>query len=192
MTRLAELRRTKIVCTLGPASMGDKLPCLIKAGMNVARLNFSHGAHDQHAATLARVRDAAQKLARPVAVLQDLAGPKIRLGDFASDSVTLSPGQTFTLTRRQISGSNEECQVNTPEVISATPIGATVLLADGALEFEVVLKSADDLTCRVVAGGRLSSHQGVSLPGPSFLTGKKIQGSLLGSTRSACPSRPRR
>jgi pyruvate kinase len=100
-----------------------------------------------------------------VAVLQDLAGPKIRLGDFASDSVTLSPGQTFTLTRRQISGSNEECQVNTPEVISATPIGATVLLADGALEFEVVLKSADDLTCRVVAGGRLSSHQGVSLPG---------------------------
>src|SRR5690242_8618459 len=99
-------RRTKIVCTLGPASASaERIEALIRAGMDVARINFSHGTQDQHAATIARVREAATRLERPVAILQDLQGPKIRTGTLQNGSpVTLRDGQDFTITSRPIAG----------------------------------------------------------------------------------------
>jgi len=165
MGNLAELRRTKIVCTIGPAITGELCPALVEAGLNVARLNFSHGTHDEHRARHAMVRAAARDAGRPVAILQDLAGPKIRLGEINPEPINLTSGQIFTLTRRPVVGNLEECSVNTPEVIAATPVGATVLLADGALELQVLGKSPDSLECQVVVGGPLSSHKGINLPG---------------------------
>jgi pyruvate kinase len=165
MDNLSELRRTKIVCTIGPACTGDIFPELLAAGLNVARLNFSHGTREEHQARIDMVRAAAQKSGAPVAILQDLAGPKIRVGDFNPEPVQLVPGQTFTLTSRVRMGNQEGCSVNTPEVISAVPVGATVLLADGSLELLVLDKTADTLRCRVEVGGPLSSHKGLNLPG---------------------------
>ena len=165
MGTLSEMRRTKIVCTIGPAVTGEIFPALVEAGLNVARLNFSHGTHEEHRARYDMIRAAAAKAGRPVAILQDLAGPKIRLGDINPEPVTLVPGETFTLTRRPITGNGQECSVNTPEVVLATPVGATVLLADGALELKVMEKTPDSLVCQVVVGGALSSHKGINLPG---------------------------
>ncbi len=165
MGTLSEMRRTKIVCTIGPAVTGEIFPALVEAGLNVARLNFSHGTHEEHRARYDMIRAAALKAGRPVAILQDLAGPKIRLGDINPEPVTLVPGETFTLTRRPITGNGQECSVNTPEVVHATPVGATVLLADGDLELKVMEKTPDSLVCQVVVGGPLSSHKGINLPG---------------------------
>ena len=165
MGTLAEMRRTKIVCTLGPATTGEIFPELLAAGLNVARLNFSHGTREEHQARIDMIRAASRKAGEPVAILQDLAGPKIRIGDISPEPVQLAAGQTFTLTSRPRTGDAKGCSVNTPEVIAATPAGATVLLADGALELTVLEKSGDTLTCRVVVGGPLSSHKGLNLPG---------------------------
>jgi pyruvate kinase len=165
MAMLSEMRRTKIVCTIGPAITKEIFPALVKAGLNVARLNFSHGTQAEHQARFNMIRAASQEAGLPVAILQDLAGPKIRVGDIDPEPVNLIPDQTFTLTKRPITGNQEKCSVNTPEVIKATPVGATVLLADGALELQVVEKSSESLRCRVVVGGPLSSHKGLNLPG---------------------------
>ena len=168
MGTLAELRRTKIVCTIGPASTGEIFPELVAAGLNVARLNFSHGTKDEHQARIDLIRSASRESGTPVAILQDLAGPKIRIGDISPEPVELVPGQNFFLTTRPLVGNEKGCSVNTPEVIAVAPVGATVLLADGALELEVLEESADTLTCRVVVGGPLSSHKGLNLPGVSL------------------------
>jgi pyruvate kinase len=165
MGTLSEMRRTKIVCTIGPAITKEIFPALVEAGLNVARQNFSHGTQAEHQARFDMIRSASQEAGRPVAILQDLAGPKIRLGDIQPEPINLVPEQTFTLTKRSIMGTQERCSINTPEVIETTPVGATVLLADGALELQVVEKSPESLTCRVVVGGPLSSHKGVNLPG---------------------------
>jgi pyruvate kinase len=165
MGTLSEMRRTKIVCTIGPAITKEIFPALVEAGLNVARQNFSHGTQAEHQARFDMIRSASQEAGRPVAILQDLAGPKIRLGDIKPEPINLVPEQTFTLTKRPIMGTQERCSINTPEVIETTPVGATVLLADGALELQVVEKSPESLTCRVVVGGPLSSHKGVNLPG---------------------------
>ena len=114
------------------------------------------------------IRAASRQAGVPVAILQDLSGPKIRIGDISPEPVQLAAGQTFTLTSRPLTGNDKGCSVNTPEVIEVTPAGATVLLADGALELTVLEKSADTLTCRVVVGGPLSSHKGLNLPGVSL------------------------
>lgn len=162
---MGELRRTKIVCTLGPASEGAVIRELIAAGMNVARLNFSHGTREEQGRRLKQVQQASREAGRPVAVLQDLAGPKLRLGELRPETVMLSPGQTFTLSSRPHLGGPEGAAVTTPEVIAATPVGARVLMADGALELKVVAKSPEALVCQVVAGGPLRSRQGLHLPG---------------------------
>ncbi len=165
MPVLSARRRTKIVCTIGPASTGKVLPELIAAGLDVARLNFSHADQSEHKARIDQIRAASLALGRPVAILQDLAGPKLRLGEFNPEPVYLVPDQTFTLTTEPVIGNQERCSVNTPAVIEATPVGAMVLLADGALELQVTAKSPNSLTCRVVVGGALSSRKGLNLPG---------------------------
>ena len=164
MATESQLRRTKIVCTIGPAITKEIFPAMVEAGLNVARLNFSHGTHDEHQARFDMIRAASREAGRPVAILQDLAGPKIRLGEINPEPINLVTDQIFMLTKRPITGNQEECSVNTPEVIEHTPVGATVLLADGALELQVVEKSPDSLKCRVVVGGHLSSHKGINLP----------------------------
>lgn len=165
MDLLSERRRTKIVCTIGPAITPEIFPALVAAGLNVARLNFSHGSQAEYQERIDLIRSTSQERQQPMAILQDLAGPKLRLGVIEPEPIYLVPDQTFTLTKHPLNGNQEVCSVNTPEVIDATPVGATVLLADGALELRVLEKAPDSLTCRVVVGGALSSHKGVNLPG---------------------------
>ncbi|MEJ2071052.1 MAG: pyruvate kinase, partial [Syntrophobacterales bacterium] len=142
----------------------ENFPALVAAGLNVARLNFSHGTQAEHQERIDYIRVTSRELGQPVAILQDLSGPKLRLGDIKPEPVYLVPDQTFTLTKDHLIGNQEVCSVNTPEVIEATPVGATILLADGALELRVLEKSPESLKCRVVVGGPLSSHKGLNLP----------------------------
>ena len=161
------MRRTKIVCTLGPASDSEeRLTALIQAGMNVARLNFSHGTHAQHAATLRRVRRVSETLGIPVAVLQDLQGPKIRIGRLArGEPIELRPGQEFVLTTRQVEGDSHRVSTNYDRLPRDLKPGAKVLLDDGLLELRVEETSRDEVRCRVVHGGLLREKKGINLPG---------------------------
>ncbi len=157
--------RTKIVCTIGPASRSpEMLEQLIRAGMNVARLNFSHGTPAEHLDVITAVRRIAERLGQPIAILQDLAGVKVRIGEIASGSVTLAPGAPFTLTTRQILGSPQEVSVPYPELTEVVKPGDTVLLSDGDVELEVIHATEEDVHCRVITGGVLASRKGVHLP----------------------------
>jgi pyruvate kinase len=160
-------RRTKIVCTLGPeTATEERIEALIRAGMDVARLNFSHGTQDEHAATIARVRTLAERLDRPVAILQDLQGPKIRTGTLEGGrAVTLRDGQRFTLTTEPFAGTAERVNTTYAALPSDVRPGDTILLSDGAIELRVVRTDGADVTCGVVHGGTLAEHQGINLPG---------------------------
>ncbi len=159
------MHKTKIIATIGPASRDPgMLEKLIEAGVNVTRLNFSHGTLEQHAQTIADIRAIAAKLCRHVAILQDLAGPKIRTGAMAPGTVTLEAGQPFTLTNRDVPGSAQEVGLTWPDLPANVRAGDTLLLADGLLELQVDSTSDRDIRCTVVAGGELSSNKGINLP----------------------------
>ena len=161
--------RTKIVCTIGPASRSAEiLEQLIRAGMDVARLNFSHGTQAEHLEVITAVRRIAAGLARPVAILQDLAGLKIRVGDIESGAVTLEAGAPFTLTTRPVLGSRQEVSVPYPHLAEDLQPGDTLLLSDGDLELEVIDATGEDVHCRVITGGTLASRKGVNLPARSI------------------------
>ncbi len=163
--------KIKIVCTIGPASRSsDVLRQLILAGMNVARLNFSHGSHSEHAATISKIRRLSAELGRPVAVLQDLTGPKIRIGNIAAGTITLEPRSLFTLSRRQIPGDASGVTLNFPGVYRDVRRGDTLLLSDGAVELQVLRVKEDEIRCRVVVGGQLSSRKGIHFPHRSIKT----------------------
>jgi pyruvate kinase len=154
------MRRTKIVCTIGPAtSTPERLHALIDAGMNVARLNFSHGTHDQHAAVIDGIRS--HPGGASVAILLDLSGPKVRIGAIAGDSVQLCAGDEFVLTAREVPGDAHEATISIPEMTDAVPVGAQLLVDDGNIESE-------RLICTVVNSGTLSCHKGVNAPGVSL------------------------
>jgi pyruvate kinase len=160
-------RHTKIVCTLGPATYTEeRLEALLRAGMNVARLNFSHGTHDEHAATIARVRRVAQRLGFPVAILQDLQGPKIRTGSLVNGgSVALPDGGTVTITTQQVAGTAARISTTYAALPQDVRPGDTVLLSDGAIELRVRDVQSDEVRCAIVHGGTLAEHQGINLPG---------------------------
>lgn len=159
------MRRTKIVCTIGPASDApETIEKMILAGMNVARLNFSHGTQAEHAQKITLIREIAGRQGRAVAILQDLAGPKIRIGSLASGPVRLKPGEIFTLTARDVPGDDREVSVTYRDLPRDVQVGDTLLLADGALEMKVEGVEGNDIACRVVCGGELSSHKGINLP----------------------------
>ena len=160
-------RRTKIVCTLGPASNSEeRIEALILAGMNVARINFSHGTYDEHAAAILRVRTVAQRLAQPVAILQDLQGPKIRTGPLQGGTpVRLIDGQQFTITARSLVGTAEGVSTTYEDFPRDVRPGDRVLLSDGSIELRVRRVAGQDVTCEVVNGGMLAEHQGINLPG---------------------------
>ena len=164
MTDLQHLPQTKIVCTLGPASSDEAtLSALIDAGMNVARLNFSHGDHSTHVKNIRMIRDLAEKKAKPVAILQDLQGPKIRTGKLKGKGVTLQPGQMVTLAF----GSEQEDEIipiDYRELAGDTHVGAQILLDDGLLAMEVVEIQGPAVVCKVIHGGLLKSRKGVNFP----------------------------
>jgi len=162
------MRRTKIVCTIGPASSSvEVLDRLVAAGMDVARLNFSHGTHAEHAEVVRRLREGEERWGRPVAILQDLQGPKIRLGTFGENGgrrVDLEPGRPFALCRRPCVGTAERVFVSPPESLSEVKVGDQVLMDDGMIQLRVEETTDAEVRCRVVAGGRISDHKGISLP----------------------------
>ena len=161
--------RTKIVCTIGPASRSPEiLEQLIQAGMNVARLNFSHGTQLEHLEVIEGIRRLAAKTGKPVAILQDLAGPKIRIGKIKAGAITLESGALFTLTNQQLLGNENKVSVSYPDLPKDVKPGDTLLLSDGALELEVLEATDRDVRCRVIIGGSLSSFKGINLPARSI------------------------
>lgn len=159
-------RRTKIVCTLGPASTSQEaIRDLVKAGMDVARLNFSHGSHDEHLERMERVRKAAKEEGRTVPILQDLQGPKIRVGQIKNGGVLLHEGQTLTLTTEELEESTRDrVYIDYPTLPDDVDPGRRVLLDDGLLELEITDVHDNEVDTRVIVGGPLRSRKGVNLP----------------------------
>ncbi len=162
------MRRTKIVCTIGPASSSPEvLDRLVAAGMDVARLNFSHGSHAEHAEVIRLIRAGEERWGRPIAILQDLQGPKIRLGTFGEGGggrVDLEPGKPFALTARQVTGTAERASVTHPEYLSQVKPGDRIWMDDGLIQLVVEEVAEGEVRTRVVAGGRIGDHKGISLP----------------------------
>ncbi|MER3587769.1 MAG: pyruvate kinase [Mastigocladus sp. ERB_26_1] len=162
------LRRTKIVATIGPAtSSPEMLKAIIEAGATTLRLNFSHGSHADHQRNIRLIRQTAFELNQPVGILQDLQGPKIRLGKFENGSIVLAKGDRFTLTNRPVIGTQEISCVTYDYLAEEVPVGARILLDDGRVEMlvEDIEKEKGDLHCRVTVPGTLSNNKGVNFPG---------------------------
>ena len=159
------MRRTKIVCTIGPASASaDVLDRVVAAGMDVARLNFSHADHAWHAEVIHRIREGQARWGKAVAILQDLQGPKVRLDRFEGGGVELKTGATFTLTSRPVLGTAAHATIGEPALLVELKAGDQVWLADGLVQLRVEAVEGGDARCRVTAGGPVGDHQGVVLP----------------------------
>ncbi len=160
-------RRAKIVCTLGPACNSEAmLRELMRAGMDVARINFSHGTQDEHARLIDRVRRVAEKEGRPICILQDLQGPKIRTGRLKYRTpVALKRGSRVTITPRDVPGTATVIPTTFPLLSREVHPGARVLLSDGLIELRVKSVRGEDVECEVINGGMLAEHQGINLPG---------------------------
>lgn len=159
-------RHAKIVATIGPASDSEEIITqLLQAGVNVARLNFSHGSHEDHTRVYQRLRAAAEKTKHPVTILQDLQGPKIRTGGLEKGQVELVPGQPFCLTTRPVPGDSRIVSVDFPQLPDSVRVGSRILLDDGNLELVVISVNGEDVETRVVIGGILKTRKGVNLPG---------------------------
>ncbi|WP_027363957.1 pyruvate kinase [Desulfotruncus alcoholivorax] len=160
------MRKTKIVCTIGPASQKlEVIKEMIKAGMNVARLNFSHGSHEEHRQQIATIRQAAEELGQNIAILLDTKGPEIRLGEFSKSPVMLETGQQFSLTTEQVLGNQKRVMVTYRDLPRNVKKGDRILVDDGLIELIVEAVESTEVLCRVVNGGKLSDHKGVNLPG---------------------------
>ncbi len=158
-------RRTKIVATLGPAtSTSAVLTRLFLGGADVFRLNFSHGTHEDHAARIAMIRELEHRFDRPIGILADVQGPKLRVGSFGGGRVQLQTGQRFRLDLNPTPGDTNRVNLPHPEIIQAADVGATLLLDDGKLRLRVVRKRGDALETEVAVGGLLSDHKGVNVP----------------------------
>ncbi len=160
------LRRTKIICTLGPATRSpETVQALIDAGMDVARLNFSHGTHEQHAELYAVVRDVSDAMGRAVGVMADLQGPKIRFGTFAGGAAVLVPGSVFTVTTEPGVGTSERASVSYEALAREMIPGDTLLVDDGLIKMAALSSNGREVSCQILEGGPLSDNKGVNLPG---------------------------
>lgn len=160
------INKTKIVCTIGPSSESvEVLEQMINAGMNVARLNFSHGDFESHAQVIRNIRAAAEALGRRIALMGDLPGPKIRIGELAEEPVELEPNDSFTLTTEEIVGDRTKAFVTLATLPQAVRPGDMVFLNDGIIQLEVKSVSGREVFCTVVVGGELRSRKGLNLPG---------------------------
>jgi pyruvate kinase len=161
-------RKARIIATIGPASgRPEALERMLRAGMSVARLNFSHGTHEQHAANVRLLRDTALRLDIPVGILMDLRGPKIRVGDFAG-FIDLARGETVSLYDQATvppAGAEQHVPVDFPELFDSVQPGDRLLLDDGRLVLSVTTLGEHSLMAKVQVGGRLSAHKGINLPG---------------------------
>ncbi len=171
--------KAKIVCTMGPSTTGEEmLVRLIEAGMDVARLNFSHGTPEEHGAALADARAAMGKTGEHLALLQDLQGPKIRIGALAVPSITLRPGHRLTITTEQVAGTENRVSTTFENLPSDVHPGDTILLDDGKIRLRVAGVRGDEVSCDVVVGGVLTAHKGINLPGVAVSTPSLTQKDL--------------
>ncbi len=160
------LHKTKLVCTIGPAS--DSKPILekmIRTGMNVARINFSHGDFSGHKKVIETIRDVARSIRRSVAIMADLPGPKIRIGEFSSEPIELNQGDEFVLTTEEVLGSPKRVSISFPELPKLVKPGDSLFLNDGYVQLEVIRTEGREIYCRVIVEGELRSRKGVNLPG---------------------------
>jgi len=163
------MRRTKIICTIGPATEDEAtIRALLKAGMNVARLNFSHGTHEQHLKVIKILRSTAAELDMPLAILQDISGPKIRIGELNKGPINLLPGDTVKLVSGSRQEAEDEIPIDTHGLMESIREKDRILLADGTMELEVTKKEAHHFLAKVIVGGILTSHKGVNLPSSSL------------------------
>lgn len=160
------MRKTKIVCTLGPSTDDEKvLEQLIKEGMNVARCNFSHGSHEEHKERMNKVKRIRKKCDKPVAILLDTKGPEIRTGNFVDDKVYVKAGQTFTLVAdKEVMGTNEKAGITFADLYKDVKPGVVIMIDDGLIEMEVVKIEGTDIVCAVKNEGVISNHKGVNVP----------------------------
>ncbi|MEZ4615062.1 MAG: pyruvate kinase [Caldilineaceae bacterium] len=159
-------KKTKIIATIGPATQEvSQLVELIHSGMNVARINFAHGDYATHAATIANVRSAASQTGRRVAIMGDLPGPKMRIGELAEEPVILERGQPFTLQTTPTMGDRFHASLDFDALTEAFSPGDRIFMNDGYLQLEVNRIEADAVHCTVVVGGELRSRKGVNFPG---------------------------
>lgn len=158
--------KTKIVCTIGPASESlEVLEQMIRAGMNIARLNFSHGDFSSHEKVIENIRAASRAVGQSVTIMADLPGPKIRIGQLAQEPIELKSGETFILTTEGIVGDSRRVSVSFARLAEAVKPGDTLFLNDGFIQLEAVGVEGNDVECRVVVGGELRSRKGLNLPG---------------------------
>ncbi len=160
------MRKTKIICTLGPASCDEKtITDMCLAGMNVARLNFSHGDHEQHGKMINMIKKVREKLNLPIAIMLDTKGPEYRIKTFENGKITLDDDDTFTFTTDDIVGDQSRVSVNYKGMIDDLEVGDTILVNNGLVAFEVISLSGNDALCRVVIGGEISNQKSMSFPG---------------------------
>ncbi len=163
---LKDIKRTKIVCTLGPASEKEEiLTELVENGLNVCRFNFSHGSHEEHKSRLDMAKKVREKLNQPVAILLDTKGPEIRTGNFDAPEVLLEEGQTFTVTMKDVLGTKEMCTVSYKSLANDVVPGDTILIDDGLVGLRVNEINGDDIVCTVENSGIVKNHKGVNVPG---------------------------
>lgn len=160
------MRKTKIIGTIGPASESEEMiEKLMLAGMNVARLNFSHGTHEQHAKKIERIKKIREKLDLPVAIMLDTKGPEYRIGSFKDGKVVLKEGDTFTFTSEKIVGDNKRVSVNYSDLHNELNVGDRILLNNGLMKFEVTEVKGKDIITKVLIGGETSNKKSMSFPG---------------------------
>ena len=158
--------KTKIVCTIGPASDSPQiLKRLIQAGMNVVRLNFSHGDFESHKETIQKIRAASEETGERVAILGDLPGPKMRIGQLAEEPIELNSGDAFTLTTEDITGDHRKVSMSFERLPQVVAKGDTLFINDGIIQLEVNAVEGKEVHCNIVSGGMLRSRKGLNLPG---------------------------
>lgn len=160
------MRKTKIICTVGPACSDEKIFAeMCRAGLNVARLNFSHGTHAEHQEKIDMIKKVRAELGLPIAIMLDTKGPEYRIATFKNEKITLSDGDTFTFTTRDVEGDNTIVGVNYDGLAQDLDIGDKILVNNGLVIFKVTEKTETDLICTVLAGGELSNRKSMSFPG---------------------------
>ena len=179
------MRKARIICTVGPSSNSPEiLEAMVRAGMDVARLNFSHGTHEDHSRRVALLRKISRKLERPITLMQDVQGPKIRLGRFAGGTIHLVERQLVTVTTRKVLGGGDVLPTPITSLTRDVKKGDPVLLDDGRVRLEVLSVRGKDIRCRVLVGGQLKDHKGINLPGAAIsvptLTRKDIDDLAFG------------
>ena len=160
------MRKTKIICTLGPSTDQEGvLRELVANGMNVARFNFSHGSHEEHLGRFEKLKAIREELGKPVAALLDTKGPEIRLKDFKNGTEMLEAGQTFTLTTREVEGTKEICSITYKDLPQDVQPGGTIMLDDGLIKLQVQTVNDTDIVCKVLNNGKIKNKKGVNVPG---------------------------